>query len=131
MRSIQVAFIFIVGIFLLSACQAQGVKPTKLDPNNFESKLNSTKEKILVDVRTSDEFEEGHLENAVLIDFLGDDFKTKVAKLDKAKPVFVYCGTGRRSGNASKIFIELGFTQVFDLDGGINAWADAGKKLLK
>jgi rhodanese-related sulfurtransferase len=131
MRSLQVTFVFIASLFLLSSCQAQGVKSTKLDPNNFENKLNSTKDKVLVDVRTPDEFAEGHLVNAVLIDFFSDDFKAQAGKLDKTKPVFVYCGTGKRSGNASKILIELGFTQVYDLDGGITAWADANKKIVK
>jgi len=131
MRSIQITFIFIASLFLLSSCQGQGVKSTKLEPNAFEGKLNSTKDKVLVDVRTQDEFAEGHLANAVLINIFNDDFKTQAAKLDKAKPVFVYCGTGKRSGNASKIFIEMGFKQVYDLDGGITAWADAKKKIVK
>ena len=129
MKSIQVTFILIASFFL--SCQGQEVKSVKLDPNNFETKLNSTKEKVLIDVRTAGEYAEGHLANAVLINFFSDDFKTQAAKLDKAKPVFVYCGTGKRSGNASKKFIEMGFKQVYDLDGGINAWSDANKKIVK
>jgi len=111
--------------------QAQGVKPQKLSPDSFEASLNSSKGAILVDVRTQDEYKEGHLSNALLIDIWSDDFKTQIVKLDKSKPVFVYCKAGARSIKAADALIETGFKRVYYLDGGISAWEDARKKIVK
>lgn len=109
--------------------QAQTIK--KLDPQSFEKKLNESKEPILVDVRTSGEYAQGHLANAVLIDIYSDDFKSRVAKLDKSKPVFVYCKAGSRSISAVDVFTDLGFKEVYDLSGGISAWQRANKPITK
>ncbi len=84
-----------------------------------------------MDVRTKDEFKEGHLPKALLIDYYSDDFKARAGILDKAKPVFVYCGTGRRSAGAADILIKMGFLQVYDLEGGFSAWVEAKKKIEK
>ncbi len=107
--------------------QAQTIR--KLDPQNFEKKLKESKEPILVDVRTSGEYAQGHLANAVLIDIYSDDFKSRVAKLDKSKPVFVYCKAGSRSRSAADVFQDLGFREIYDLSGGINAWQSANKPI--
>lgn len=109
--------------------QAQTIK--KLDPQSFEKKLNESKELILVDVRTSGEYAQGHLANAVLIDIYSDDFKSRVSKLDKSKPVFVYCKAGSRSSSAVDVFTDLGFKEIYDLGGGINAWQRANKPITK
>lgn len=109
--------------------QAQTIK--KLDPQGFEKKLNESKGYILVDVRTSGEYAQGHLANAVLIDIYSDDFKSRVSKLDKSKPVFVYCKAGSRSSSAVGVFTDLGFKEIYDLSGGINAWQRANKPITK
>lgn len=109
--------------------QAQTIK--KLDPQSFEKKLNESKEPILVDVRTSGEYAQGHLANAVVIDIYSDDFKSRVAKLDKSKPVFVYCKAGSRSSSAVDVFSDLGFKEIYDLSGGISAWLRAKKPITK
>lgn len=109
--------------------QAQTIK--KLDPQSFEKKLNESKELILVDVRTSGEYAQGHLANAVLIDIYSSDFKSRVSKLDKSKPVFVYCKAGSRSSSAVDVFTDLGFKEIYDLSGGINAWQRANKPITK
>jgi rhodanese-related sulfurtransferase len=131
MKLMQRTFLMLMGLAILASCQAQGVKPQKLNADGFEAKLNSTKDKILIDVRTPDEYNEGHLNNAVLINFFDDDFKAQIDQLDKSKPVFVYCKAGNRSGKAANALLQAGFKQVFDLDGGITAWADANKKIVK
>ena len=76
----------------------------------------------LVDVRTKDEYGVSHLKDAQNICVTDNDFKEKVANLDKDKPVYVYCKKGGRSARAAKILKELGFTQIFDLQGGITNW---------
>jgi rhodanese-related sulfurtransferase len=130
MKVVRLSF-YIIGALALFSCQAQTIKPQKLDPASFESKLNSLQNEILIDVRTQEEYSEGHLSNAVLIDFWGDDFKTQINKLDKSKPVFVYCQSGGRSAKAAQALLQEGFKQVHDLQGGMNAWVDANKKVVK
>lgn len=80
----------------------------------------------LVDVRTAGEFEVGHLKNAQNICVSSDNFKEKVAGLDKEKPIYVYCKKGGRSAKAATILKEMGFTKVYDLQGGITSWQEEG-----
>ncbi|HEY1120964.1 MAG TPA: rhodanese-like domain-containing protein [Haloferula sp.] len=85
----------------------------------------------LLDVRTPEEWKEGHLEKAKLITLSKEGFVEKVkAELDPKKPVLVYCKSGGRSAKAAKQLREAGFT-VYDLDGGITAWQKAGKPVVK
>jgi rhodanese-related sulfurtransferase len=81
---------------------------------------------VLLDVRTPEEFAEGHLDGAVLIDFYDADFADQLAELDRDTPYLVYCRSGNRSGQAMSVMEELGFTSAVDVDGGIVAWAAAG-----
>jgi len=80
------------------------------------------KEGILIDVRTPQEFEAGHLENAVNIDWFANDFIEKFETLDKEKPVYVYCKMGGRSTKAAHVLDSLGFEKVIDLEGGYDAF---------
>jgi rhodanese-related sulfurtransferase len=81
---------------------------------------------VVLDVRTPEEFAEGHLEGAVLADFYAADFAEQLAALDTDVPYLVYCRSGNRSGQALGVMEQLGFTSVVDIDGGIVAWTDAG-----
>ncbi|MFM7666636.1 MAG: rhodanese-like domain-containing protein [Bacteroidota bacterium] len=76
----------------------------------------------LIDVRTPREFSNGFIEGAKNIDYNGDLFEKQMKKLDKNKPVLVYCAAGGRSENAAELFKEWGFKEVYDLEGGYNAW---------
>ena len=81
---------------------------------------------VVLDVRTPAEFAEGHLDRAQLIDFNAGGFAEAVGSLDRSATYFVYCRSGNRSGQATEIMADLGFTSVYDLDGGIQAWEAAG-----
>jgi len=81
---------------------------------------------VVLDVRTPEEFAEGHLEGAVLVDFYDADFADQLAALDANVPYLVYCRSGNRSGKALAVMDQLGFTSAADVDGGIVAWSDAG-----
>ena len=82
----------------------------------------------LLDVRTPEEYAEGHLEGAVLVDFKADGFVEKAeAQLQKDKPVALYCRGGRRSHSAAELLYKAGFQQLVELQGGITAWNEAGK----
>ncbi|MCK5401217.1 MAG: rhodanese-like domain-containing protein [Flavobacteriaceae bacterium] len=112
----------------LFACKAQTKEViTVVDVVTFNKGL-SNNEVQLVDVRTPDEFKEGHIENAVLIDYKSDDFRTKAQELDVDKPLYLYCRSGKRSGMASIILKELGFKEIVDLEGGYLAWKETIKQ---
>lgn len=102
-----------------------------LDANTFEKMLKTDKTIQLIDVRTPGEFAEGHIEGTVNYDFYAADFAQKIGKLDKNRPVMVYCAAGGRSASAAGQFKKLGFAKVYDLDGGMGAWKKAGKKTVK
>ncbi len=86
---------------------------------------------VIVDVRTVDEFKEGHIKGAKNIDIMGDDFEKQVAALDKDKPTLVHCQAGGRSMRALKVFEKLGFTKLIHLDEGFGGWEAAGKPVEK
>jgi rhodanese-related sulfurtransferase len=65
------------------------------------------------------------------MNYNSDDFASQIEKLDKTKPVFVYCKRGGRSAGAAEILKEKGFTKVYNLDGGITAWTEEGQEVVK
>lgn len=75
---------------------------------------------VILDVRTKEEFDSGHLDSAVLIPV--DDLEARYGEITKNKPVIVYCRSGRRSAKAVAILVSKGFSQVYDMTGGIDAW---------
>lgn len=81
---------------------------------------------VILDVRTAEEFAEGHVEGATMLDFYRDDFAEELAQLDRDVPYVVYCRSGNRSGQTLELMRELGFTSVEEVDGGIVSWVDAG-----
>lgn len=83
----------------------------------------------VIDVRTPEEFAEGYIEGAALIDFYADTFAGEIAALDHDQTYLIYCRSGNRSGQTHALMQELGFDQVYDLDGGINAWSAQGLAL--
>jgi thioredoxin len=95
----------------------------KLTPDAFEQTWKQTPIPQLIDVRTPAEFGEGHLPKARNVDVQGADFARQIATLDKSKPVFVYCLSGGRSGRAAAQLRELGYTNVYDLEGGYLKWS--------
>lgn len=122
MKHIFIVLVFILG--LVNNSNAQQVQ--NLNVKEFKKLLDSTPNNILIDVRTNAEIKEGILPNAIQIDYNGQDFETKIEKLDKSRPVFVYCAVGGRSGKTSTILLKKGFKQVYNLSGGINAWKAEG-----
>lgn len=81
---------------------------------------------VILDVRTQEEFDEGHIDGAVMIDFYGEDFVDRLAALDPDVPYVLYCRSGNRSASAGSIMAELGFQSVDDVDGGIISWQATG-----
>jgi thioredoxin len=108
---------------LFLSCQGQQTKTVQtVDVTAFAEKLKATDKAQLLDVRTPEEFSSGHIENATNVNWNGDDFVAKAENYDKSKPVFVYCKVGGRSAQAADKLAELGFKEIYNLDGGIMKW---------
>jgi rhodanese-related sulfurtransferase len=81
---------------------------------------------IILDIRTKDEYQSGHIQNSMMIDFYLDTFENELNKLDKNKTYLIYCRTGRRTGLTLDIMEELDFLEVYNMAGGITQWKTNG-----
>ena len=86
---------------------------------------------VIIDVRTPAEFTDGHIENAINIDFRSEGFKDSINKLDKSKTYLVYCRTANRSRSAVNIMEELDFNKIYHMLGGIVQWEATGFPIVK
>ena len=93
--------------------------------------LKENADAVVLDVRTPEEFAEGHIEGAINIDFKGDDFDAEIGKLDKAVPYVMHCASGGRSGKSLSKFESLGFKKIYHLEAGFSGWSDAGLPVSK
>ncbi len=115
-------------VLLLAGCSSSS-SAMDLSVSEFSSKVTEAGI-ITLDVRTPGEFNEGHIEGAQLIDFQSGNFESEIATLDKSKTYAVYCRSGSRSGQAVKIMSDAGFTNLYNLNGGVIDWANAGLPLV-
>lgn len=120
---------FLAMLTFIAACSSSSnnvnaqVINKKVEKAEF-SKLMKKSGVQLIDVRTSREFSNGFIAGAKNIDYNGDSFEKQIKKLDKNKPVLVYCAAGGRSENAAELLKEWGFKEVYDLIGGYNGWKE-------
>lgn len=115
-----------VAALVLAACGG-GSAVNTVDAGSFAKEIQKSGV-TLIDVRTPAEFAAGHIAGAVNIDQEGD-FTSGIAKLDKTRTYAVYCHSGRRSGLATSAMADAGFTSIYNLDGGLMAWEQAGGPL--
>lgn len=113
---------FLLVLFTVLSCEKQVNEITILSQEQFETKypVNTVQ---LVDARTVNEFNAGHINGAIVIDVKRDDFLEKALQnLDKNKPVHLYCKSGSRSMKAAKILAKAGFKEIYSLEGGYLGW---------
>ena len=109
----------------ITACSnSQGVK-TSLEAKDFQNKISSTSNAVLLDVRTAEEFAEGHIANAQNINWNAGDAESMLNQLDPSKAYFVYCLSGGRSSSAARYLRANGFNEVYELNGGMMKWRAA------
>lgn len=101
-----------------------------LEVSVFEAKLSESNG-ILLDVRTEEEISQGHIPGASFINLYDENFNQKINFIQKDKPIFVYCKMGGRSAKASQELINVGFKEVYNLTGGIQAWYNNGYEIIK
>lgn len=121
--------VLVASVFALTACGTVGGAVTNLNVLEFSKKITD-KSVVLLDVRTPGEFASGHIVGAKNIDFYATSFSSEVLKLDKTKTYAVYCHSGNRSGQATALMAKDGFKAVFNLDGGIINWQNAGNPVV-
>lgn len=106
---------------MMSSC-SNGQEKMQLSVTEFASKIKELPTATILDVRTPEEFEKGHLEGAKNIDWRGNSFDNQIAELDKSKPLLVYCLSGGRSSSAASKLREQGFKEVYEMNGGMMQW---------
>jgi len=123
MRNIWMVFSLVL-VMGVSSCQSQeSATITKVDNATIKQDVIG-KNVQLVDVRTPEEYNSGHIDDAVNFDLSRQkSFLEQINTLDKDKPVYLYCAVGSRSAYAAKILEREGFTKIFDYSGGYMDWA--------
>jgi phage shock protein E len=111
---------------------AQTTRPAvkQIDIEQFD-KLRQVKGNVVLDVRTAQEFNQGHVPGALNVDISDPQFKTKIEGLDKSKTYLVHCARGVRSARATRIMAPLGFADILDYHGGFDEWKKSGKPVEK
>jgi len=113
--------------FLFISCHGQTSNTIHtIDAKSFAEKLKTNENPQLLDVRTPEEYSSEHIGDAKNVNWNGDDFVAKANTYDKSKPIFVYCKLGGRSAQAADKLAELGFKEIYNLDGGIMKWKSQG-----
>ncbi len=85
---------------------------------------------IIVDVRTAEEFESGHIQDAIHFDFYSESFQKEILSLDKSSSIILYCRTQNRSAKTADFLKENGYKEIAVLEGGITSWVKNGNDLV-
>lgn len=122
--------IALIAALLLGACGGSTATDSKLELQSV-AEIQEIVESppaglVVLDIRTPEEFAAGHLAGAINVDYYADDFEDQLAELDLDVPYVMYCNSGNRSSNALPVMDSLGFQEVYELDGGIQAWFGKG-----
>ncbi|MCX2746065.1 rhodanese-like domain-containing protein [Mangrovivirga sp. M17] len=128
----NIVLVLILVVITLNSCGGQTSEEgdySKVSPEKFKE-LVSKEDVQLVDVRTMEEYRNGHIKGAILADYLSGEFSDYKPKLDRQKTVYVYCAVGGRSKRAAEDLERSGYT-VVELEGGIRNWTSKGLELEK
>lgn len=123
----QFLYVVIVSLTFISCSKSvTGIKVITQEEMQTFLKLDDVQ---LIDVRRPEEYKTGFIANAQNIDYFSDTFDEDINKLDKNKPVILYCKSGGRSAKCAKKLINAGFIKVYDFEGGISKWKHSGYEL--
>lgn len=144
MRKFSFKTIFFVSAMMLGfasiSCSAgtesQGTEQStntysNVSVDDLNTVVKAGEDVIILDVRTPSEVSEGYVKDAQNLNINGATFKQQAETLDKSKTIYVYCRSGHRSQIASKTLIELGFSDVRNVEGGFLAWSAKGYQIVK
>ncbi|RKE98186.1 rhodanese-like domain-containing protein [Ichthyenterobacterium magnum] len=128
MKKITITLSLVFAMFITSCNETQETEVKVVSPEEMQTLLE-LEDVQLVDVRTAEEYKEGYIMHSQNIDFNSPTFEEDIIKLDKTKPVILYCKSGGRSAKCSKKLKEAGFIKVYDLEGGITEWEFKGLEI--
>lgn len=118
----------LLSVLLLSGCLSSSSGWQRVDVEEFDQAIENHPGALLLDVRTQTEWEQdGHLENATLIPHTELEARGEELPSEKDSMILLYCRSGNRSQDAAQTLLDLGFTNIIELESGINGWKDAGK----
>jgi len=119
----------LAGVILIAGCKTPSQiigDITVQDAFDLIEREHANPDFAIIDVRTPTEYAEGHLENAVNINFNADDFEDRISELDRDKTYVIYCRSGVRSAGARDVMERLDFREIYNVLEGIIGWTDAG-----
>lgn len=124
-------------ILLLTLVGCKGMEQREREPllvqvttERANEMIESGDDYLILEVSTAEECsEEGTIENSINIDFFSEDFREQVDRLDKSAAYILFCRSGKRSAKALVIMEELGFLEVYEVEGGVYAWEEKGFKM--
>lgn len=123
----KLGILLLVVVILVAGCSSQekakekAVSVNKITAAEAKVMIDGGEDLVILDVRTQEEYDQGHIENAVLIPDTEISAKAPTVLADQNQTILVYCRTGRRSAEAAKKLVDLGYTHIYDF-GGIVDW---------
>ena len=129
MKSLILSTLLVVLFSCTNHSQQKGIQLVSVQA--YAEALKSTSSATIIDVRTQEEFQGGHLKDAVNFNVVAPEFANQVSQLDRDHAVFVYCKAGGRSADAASIMKDMGFDIIYDMQGGYMAWSAAGMESTK
>ena len=121
----RVIFLFVI---FISSCQFFDSSKINIISDSQFLEIQDT-DYILVDVRTIDEYESGHIQNAINFDFYSESFQKEILSLEKKSSIILYCRTQNRSTKAANFLKENGYKEISVIEGGITSWVKNGNVL--
>ena len=118
-----------IGLLLAGVTLAAGAVASNIAPAEAFALLEKRQNTYLLDVRTPQEFQQARIAGAHLIPI--DQVMQRVGELPKNQPILVYCAVGSRSAQVFNFLARRGYAEVYNLDGGIYAWAAQGYPLVR
>lgn len=131
--------LFVFGSMFSFACQSGNSETSELISQDILAKdafqlieaNKSNEDFVILDTRTPGEYDRGHIQNSIFVDYSSPSFKAKIEKLNKDKKYVIYCHSGGRSKTTLNMMKKLGFKEAYNMIGGIVAWSKAGYQLEK
>ena len=116
-----ILLIFIMA--MVNSCMDTEGKFEDVSKERFAELIKSV-QGLIVDLRTPEEFNDGHIDESVNIDYYANNFEGEIDKLDKSQTMYIYCASGGRSGSIFKLMKEKGFKAVYHLLVGYQGWSE-------
>jgi len=132
---VVVGFLFVVGLIVvfisISTAKHTLQSGALISPQEVKHAIDAQEKITIVDVRTPEEYKQGHVKNSILLPLDTIGTKAPEALPDKNQTVYVYCQTGHRSAQAVSALQQMGYTHVYSMEGGLTAWQNAGYPIVK